>query len=74
MPCFNFTDGPLTDPSDQNKKTVELNETPGDHCYWKEIKCNGCKYYRNLITDRYLGEDKNLLNKSKVYENVFFIK
>nr|XP_046234574.1 uncharacterized protein LOC124053454 [Scatophagus argus] len=44
-----------TDLSDDS--TVELNDTPGDRCYWEEIKGNGCKYYRNVVTNRYLGFD-----------------
>lgn len=42
---------------------MELNEIFGDHCYWKEIKGSGCKYYRNLVTNRYLGKDRNSPNK-----------
>lgn len=41
-----------------SRNTVVLNESIGDRCYWKEIKGNGCKYYRNLVTSRYLGEDR----------------
>ncbi|XP_036951968.1 uncharacterized protein LOC119018419 isoform X1 [Acanthopagrus latus] len=41
---------------DGSRNTVELSDTPGDHCYWEEIKGNGCKYYRNVVTNRYLGE------------------
>ncbi|KAM7394487.1 hypothetical protein PAMP_021290 [Pampus punctatissimus] len=40
-----------------SRHTVELDETPGDGCYWEEIKGNGCKYYRNVVTNRYLGFD-----------------
>lgn len=43
--------------------TVELNETIRDQCYWKEVKGNGCKYYRNLVTNRYLGNGRNSPNK-----------
>lgn len=46
-----------------NQNTVELTETIGDHCYWKEVKGNGCKYYRNLVTNKYLGEDTNSASK-----------
>ncbi|XP_071359866.1 uncharacterized protein [Trachinotus anak] len=42
---------------DDSRNTVELNQTPGDHCYWEEIKGQGCKYYRNVVTNRYLGFD-----------------
>lgn len=45
-----------------NRNSVELNETMGDHCYWEEIKGNSCKYYRNLVTNRYLGNDTNSPN------------
>lgn len=51
-------DVPSSDFEDPNRNTVELDEAIGDHCYWKEIKGNGCKYYRNLVTNRYLGEDR----------------
>lgn len=58
------------------RNTVELNETPGDHCYWEEIKGNGSKYYRNVVTNRYLGEYRNLLNRrhSEYVKTVVFIK
>ncbi|XP_051241151.1 uncharacterized protein LOC127354893 [Dicentrarchus labrax] len=46
----------LTHPTD-DRNTVELNESPGDHSYWEEIKGSGCKYYRNVVTNRYLGFD-----------------
>ncbi|TDH16391.1 hypothetical protein EPR50_G00019320 [Perca flavescens] len=39
------------------RNTVELNETHGDQCYWVEVKGDGCKYYTNAVTDRYLGFD-----------------
>ncbi|XP_031158156.1 uncharacterized protein LOC116051742 isoform X2 [Sander lucioperca] len=44
-------------PTGDTRNTVELNETLGDQCYWVEIKGDGCKYYRNAVTDRYLGFD-----------------
>eukprot|EP00064_Thunnus_orientalis_P005029 superscaffoldBa00000478_g5042 len=44
-------------PDSDTRHTVELHQTPGDHCYWEEIKGNGCKYYRNVVTKRYLGFD-----------------
>ncbi|XP_049423917.1 uncharacterized protein LOC125883569 [Epinephelus fuscoguttatus] len=44
-------------PTGDTRNTVELSETLGDHCYWVEIKGNGCKYYRNAVTNRYLGFD-----------------
>ncbi|XP_018558737.1 uncharacterized protein LOC108901666 [Lates calcarifer] len=59
-----------------SRNTVELSETPGDHCYWEEIKGNGCKYYRNVVTNRYLGKhrDSCSLNKGNMYvKNVVFI-
>ncbi|KAG8014659.1 hypothetical protein GBF38_003248 [Nibea albiflora] len=40
-----------------SRNTVTLSETPGDYCYWEEVKGNGCKYYRNVVTHRYLGFD-----------------
>lgn len=56
--CFHdFTGEQLTPPTGgSSRNTVELSDTPGDHCYWEEIKGNGCKYYRNAVTNRYLGE------------------
>ncbi|XP_039654392.1 uncharacterized protein LOC120557822 [Perca fluviatilis] len=39
------------------RNTVALNQTLGDQCYWVEVKGDGCKYYRNAVTDRYLGFD-----------------
>ncbi|XP_019130430.1 uncharacterized protein LOC109142154 [Larimichthys crocea] len=39
-----------------SRNTVALSETSGDYCYWEEIKGNGCKYYRNVVTHRYLGK------------------
>lgn len=64
----------LSDCSGPNQNTVELNETIRDQCYWKEVKGNGCKYYRNLVTNRYLGNGRNSPNKLHVYQNVDFIK
>ncbi|XP_044045795.1 uncharacterized protein LOC122873304 [Siniperca chuatsi] len=49
----------LTHPTGDTTSTVELDETPGDNCYWEEIKGNGCKYYRNVVSNRYLGFDPN---------------
>ncbi|XP_069386295.1 uncharacterized protein [Paralichthys olivaceus] len=43
-------------PTAESRNTVELSETAGDHCYWEEKKGNGCKYYRNVVTNRFLGE------------------
>lgn len=64
--------------TDDSRNTVELSETLGDHCYWEEIKGNGCKYYRNAVTNGYLGKYRNSssLNKrnGKYVENVVFIK
>lgn len=65
MSCCDFTGGWLTDLSADTRNTVELNETPGDHCYWEEIKGNGCKYYKNAVTNRYLGEYTNSLESSR---------
>lgn len=67
-------DGLLSDCSGPKRNTVELHETVGDHCYWREVKGNGCKYYRNLVTNRYLGKDRNSSKQKHVYENVVFIK
>ncbi|XP_068583370.1 uncharacterized protein [Cebidichthys violaceus] len=44
-------------PTGDTRNTVGLIEAPGDYCYWVEIKANGCKYYRNVVTNRYLGFD-----------------
>ncbi|KAK9540613.1 hypothetical protein VZT92_003054 [Zoarces viviparus] len=44
-------------PPGDTSTTVGLIETPGDYCCWVEIKANGCKYYRNVVTNRYLGFD-----------------
>ncbi|XP_035493936.2 uncharacterized protein LOC118312945 [Scophthalmus maximus] len=44
---------------DDGRNTVELSETPGDHCYWEEVKGNGCKHYRNVVTNRFLGKQRN---------------
>lgn len=71
-----FAGEQLTHLTGDSRYTVELNETPGDHCYWEEIKGNGCKYYRNVVTNRYLGKHRHrpLLNKRnrKCVKNVFF--
>ncbi|XP_040002552.1 uncharacterized protein LOC120800486 [Xiphias gladius] len=48
---------PIIHPTSDSRNTVELTGTPGDHRYWEEVKGNGCKYYRNVVTDRYLGFD-----------------
>lgn len=40
----------------ESRNPVELRETPGARSYWEEIKGNGCKYFRNAITHRYLSE------------------
>ncbi|KAM7009698.1 uncharacterized protein LKV04_001635 [Tautogolabrus adspersus] len=47
----------VVDPTGDTRNTVELNEKPGERCYWEEIKANGAKYYRNVVTNRYLGFD-----------------
>lgn len=64
VPRCDFTGGCPTDLTGDNRNTVELNETPGAHCYWEEIKGNGCKYYKNAVTNRYLGEYTNSLDSS----------
>ncbi|XP_069545869.1 uncharacterized protein [Brachyistius frenatus] len=47
----------LMEPSADSRNTVELSEAAGDRRYWEEIKGHGCKYYRNAVTNRYLGFD-----------------
>lgn len=51
-----FTDERPTERTGESRNTVELRETPGARAYWEEIKGNGCKYFRNAITHRYLSE------------------
>ncbi|XP_034439053.1 uncharacterized protein LOC117760269 isoform X1 [Hippoglossus hippoglossus] len=41
----------------ESRNTVELSEAAGDHRYWEEMKGNGCKFYRNVVTNRFLGFD-----------------
>ncbi|XP_054865917.1 uncharacterized protein LOC118469156 [Amphiprion ocellaris] len=45
------------EPTGDSRNTVELSETAGDQSYWEEIKGDGCKYYRSIVTNRYLGFD-----------------
>ncbi|TWW58838.1 uncharacterized protein LOC130527091 isoform X1 [Takifugu flavidus] len=52
-----FTDEWPTERTGESRNTVELRETPGARSYWEEIKGNGCKYFRNAITHRYLSFD-----------------
>lgn len=42
-------------PVSDARNTVELHGNPGDNGYWEEIKGNGCKHYRNVVTNGYLG-------------------
>ncbi|XP_070846648.1 uncharacterized protein [Chaetodon trifascialis] len=56
----------LTHLAGDSRYKVELNEAPGDHCYWEEIKASGCKYYRNVVTSRYLGFDPG---RNQVYSD-----
>ncbi|KAJ4944578.1 hypothetical protein JOQ06_013121 [Pogonophryne albipinna] len=49
--------GEIIEPTVSSRNRVELSEKAGEHCYWLEIKGNGCKYYRNVVTNRYLGFD-----------------
>ncbi|XP_023273245.1 uncharacterized protein LOC111663311 [Seriola lalandi dorsalis] len=53
------SDEQIIHPTNDSRNTVELDETPGDHCHWEEIKGHGCKYYRNIVTNRYLGTNRN---------------
>ncbi|XP_022594097.1 uncharacterized protein LOC111216749 [Seriola dumerili] len=53
------SDEQIIHPTNDSRNTVELDETPGDHCHWEEIKGHGCKYYRNIVTNRYLGTYRN---------------
>ncbi|CAJ1052585.1 uncharacterized protein LOC125883569 [Xyrichtys novacula] len=53
-----FTEGELEQvphSDGDTRNTVELSETAENHCYWEEIKGNGSKLYRNVVTHRYLG-------------------
>ncbi|CAB1460906.1 unnamed protein product [Pleuronectes platessa] len=47
----------MTPPTTESRNTVELSEAAGDHCYWEEMKGDGCKFYRNVVTNRFLGFD-----------------
>ncbi|XP_062373478.1 uncharacterized protein LOC134061734 [Sardina pilchardus] len=46
-------------PASETRNTVELQYSPGDHGYWEEVKGSGCKRYRNVVTNGYLGFDPN---------------
>ncbi|XP_047434433.1 uncharacterized protein LOC125004108 [Mugil cephalus] len=46
-------------PRGDSRNPVDLSETPGAQCYWEEIKGEACKYYRNAVTSRYLGENRH---------------
>ncbi|XP_060912269.1 uncharacterized protein LOC132988710 [Labrus mixtus] len=48
-------DEQVVHPTGDTRNTVALHEMPGERCYWEEIKANGAKYYRNVVTNRYLG-------------------
>ncbi|KAJ3615332.1 hypothetical protein NHX12_018900 [Muraenolepis orangiensis] len=43
------------DPDGDIRSKVELHEEPGGRGYWEEHKGNGCKYFRNVATNGYLG-------------------
>lgn len=51
--------------------TVELSATAGDHSYWEEIKVNGCKYFRNAVTSRYLSKFTTFTCTVQVADVVF---
>ncbi|KAJ8399249.1 hypothetical protein AAFF_G00412870 [Aldrovandia affinis] len=46
-------------PDSDTRNSVELHHSPEDNGYWEEIKGDGCKRYRNVITHGYLGYDPN---------------
>ncbi|KAL2098201.1 hypothetical protein ACEWY4_007408 [Coilia grayii] len=46
-------------PVSDTRNTVELSYSPGDNGFWEEIKSHGCKHYRNVVTNGYLGFDHN---------------
>lgn len=52
--CISSDEWP--DPSGESRNTVELSEEPRGRSYWEEIKGSGCKYYRNAVSRRHLGE------------------
>lgn len=54
LPCASSGEQ-IINPTSDSRNTVELDETPEERCYWEEIKGSGCKYYRNVVTNRYLG-------------------
>ena len=64
----------MTPRTKESRNTVELSEAAGDHSYWEEMKGNGCKFYRNVVTHRFLGEetDSSALNKTIRVKNVTF--
>lgn len=73
--CADFTDEWPTERTGESRNTVELRETPGARSYWEEIKGNGCKYFRNAITHRYLSECGDVWKTRQMCEkNVAFIK
>ncbi|CAL8330607.1 unnamed protein product [Merluccius merluccius] len=43
------------DPDSGIRSKVELCEEPGERGSWEEHKGNGCKYFRNVATNGYLG-------------------
>ncbi|KAK7929495.1 hypothetical protein WMY93_005890 [Mugilogobius chulae] len=49
---------PLTE-LDLEKTPVELTDQAAQNCYWEEVKGQGCKFYRNSQTKRYLGYDSD---------------
>lgn len=52
---------------DDPRTTVGLSGTSGESCYWVEMKANGCKYYRSVVTNRYLGFDPS---RNRVHSEV----
>ncbi|CAL8331135.1 unnamed protein product [Lota lota] len=42
------------------RSKVELHEEPGEHGSWEEHKGNGCKYFRNVATNGYLGSEDSV--------------
>ncbi|XP_074538690.1 uncharacterized protein LOC141800180 [Halichoeres trimaculatus] len=50
-----FTEEDFENSTGNTRKTVKPTKMPTDQSYWEEIKGNACKYYKNVVTNRYLG-------------------
>ncbi|XP_058496143.1 uncharacterized protein LOC131466724 [Solea solea] len=65
------SDEQLIHPTTDSRNSVELSDTRGDQCYWEEIKGSGCKYYRNVVTNRFLGKKRNTPSPNRINNNWF---